>query len=106
MPTRWDETQVGKITDVHQEIQALNCSSDLTAPLNTIGDDLQWLHQYNLYTGAKDIDAMVTIEEKTVNEFQDNVAAKKSNAVYCQLKKALLLQQTDIIGHTIKGSLQ
>lgn len=106
LPSRWDESQADKITDIHEELQALNCSADVTEPLNHIGADLQWLRQYDAYKGAKDIDKMIAIEQKTVSEFQASVAAKKSNTIYCQLKKALLIQQTDIIGHTVKGSLQ
>lgn len=106
MPSHWDETQASKLTDIHQEVQALDCTNNVSSQLNVIGNDLSWFRQYNTYVGTKDIDTMIATEQNTVKEFQTEVASGKSNNVYCQLKKAIILQQTDLIGSTIKGSIQ
>jgi len=102
MPSKWDTNQARVVTNVRMEEQSLDCNKDPTDSLNTISSDLSWLHTYSNY---KDLDHMTSVVQKTVSEFQANVATKKSNAVYCQLKKALIIQQTDIIGHTFEGSL-
>ena len=105
-PSHWNNTQVIKITDIHQDAVSINCSGDIAPPLSKLLNDLDWLHQYDSYVGTTDIDNMVMIERNTVSEFQAEVNANKSNSVYCQLKKTLVLQQTNIISHTIQGSLK
>lgn len=105
IPSKWDVNQARVVVNVHQEAVALDCSKDVSGSLTTIASDLNWLHTYSEYKGTKDLDHMTGVVQKTVSEFQSNVAAGKSNAVYCQLKKALIIQQTDIIGHTFEGSL-
>lgn len=105
MPSKWDVNQARVVTNVRMEVGALDCNKDVSEPLARITNDLNWLHTYSSYKGTKDLDHMTSVVQKTVSEFQSNVAANKSNAVYCQLKKALIIQQTDIIGHTFEGSL-
>src|SRR5665213_3258403 len=105
MPSKWDTNQARVVTNVRMEEQSLDCNKDPTDSLNTISSDLSWLHTYSNYKCTQDLDHMTSVVQKTVSEFQANVATKKSNAVYCQLKKALIIQQTDIIGHTFEGSL-
>jgi hypothetical protein len=105
LPSKWDVNQARVVTNVHMEAAALDCNKDPTDALNTIASDLNWLHTYSGYKGTDDLDHMTSVVQKTVSEFQANVDAKKSNVIYCQLKKALIIQQTDIIGHTFEGSL-
>ena len=105
LPSKWDVNQARVVTNIRMEEQSLDCSKDPTDTLNTIANDLAWIHTYSGYKGTDDLDKMTSVVQKTVSEFQVNVAAKKSNVVYCQLKKALIIQQTDIIGHTFEGSL-
>lgn len=105
IPSKWDINQARAVTDMSYEADQIDCGKDPTDSLNAISRDLAWLHIYNNYKGTSDLDAMTSVVQKTVKEFQTNVVAKKSNVVYCQLKKALIIQQTDIIGHTFEGSL-
>jgi hypothetical protein len=105
IPSKWDVNQARVVTNISFDIGQLDCSKDPTETLTAISNDLIWLHTYNTYKGTSDLDHMTSVVQKTVSEFQANVAAKKSNVVYCQLKKALIIQQTDIIGHTFEGSL-
>lgn len=105
IPSKWDENQARAVTNMSYEAGQLDCNKDPSDSLNAINHDLNWLRIYNNYKGTKDLDKMTSVVQKTVSEFQANVAAKKSNVVYCQLKKALINQQIDIIGHTFEGSL-
>lgn len=105
MPSRWDVNQARVVTNMRIDIGGLDCAKDPTDTLNTISGDLHWLYTYSDYKNTKDLENMTSIVQKTVSEFQVNVATKKSNIVYCQLKKALIIQQIDIIGHTFEGSL-
>lgn len=105
MPSKWDINQARAVTDIRVEAETLNCSGNVSSSLDKIATDLLWLHTYSTYRGTKDINKMTVIVQKTVSEFQVAVAANKSNVVYCQIKKALIIQQADIIGHTFKGSL-
>lgn len=106
IPSKWDGNQARVVTNISFEAGQIDCNKDPSESLTTISNDLTWLHTYNNYKGTKDLDHMTSVVQKTVSEFQANVAAKKSNVVYCQLKKALINQQVDIIGHTFEGSLQ
>lgn len=105
IPSKWDGNQARVVTNISFEAGQIDCNKDPSESLTTISNDLTWLHTYNNYKGTKDLDHMTSVVQKTVSEFQANVAAKKSNVVYCQLKKALINQQVDIIGHTFEGSL-
>ncbi len=105
LPSKWDGNQARVVADMSFEAGQIDCGKDPSESLTTISNDLKWLHIYNTYKGTSDLDKMTGIVQKTVTEFQANVAAKKSNIVYCQLKKALINQQIDIIGHTFEGSL-
>lgn len=105
IPSKWDINQARTITDMSYEAVQIDCGKDPTDSLNAISHDLAWLHIYNTYKGTSDLESMTSVVQKTVKEFQTNVASKKSNVIYCQLKKALIIQQTDIIGHTFQGSL-
>lgn len=105
MPSKWDGNQARVVTNMRMEINGLDCTKDPTDTLNTLSGDLNWLYTYSNYKNTKDLENMTSIVQKTVSEFQVNVATKKSNIVYCQLKKALIIQQIDIIGHTFEESL-
>lgn len=105
IPSKWDINQARVVTNIRTEIEDLDCGKDPTDTLITISKDLNWLHIYSNYKGTQDLDHMTSVVQKTVSEFQTNVVAKKSNVVYCQFKRALIIQQTDIIGHTFEGSL-
>ena len=105
MPSKWDVNQARMVVNIRMEAGEMDCGKDPTESLTAITNDLNWLHTYSNYKGTSDLDKMTSVVQKTVSEFQANVAAKKSNGVYCQLKKALIIQQADIIGHTFQGSL-
>lgn len=105
IPSKWDENQARAVTNMSYEAGQIDCGKDPTESLNAISYDLTWLHIYNNYKGTQDLEKMTSVVQKTVSEFQKNVADKKSNVVYCQIKKALINQQIDIIGHTFEGSL-
>lgn len=106
MPSKWDQNQASVVTTLRIEAGGLDCNKDVVDPLNKIATDLNWLQTYSEYKGTKDLGQMTGVVQKTVSEFQATVVANKSNVVYCQLKRVLIIQQIDIIGHTFQGSLQ
>jgi hypothetical protein len=105
VPSRWDQNQARVITDIRQEAGSFDCKGDVPAQLNTIESRIEWFHLYSDYNKAKDIDSMISKLEVTVKEFQDRVAKGPTSPTYCQLKKVLITEQVDIIGHTVGGSL-
>jgi HAMP domain-containing protein len=106
MPSKWDQNQARAITDIRQEAGDFDCKGDIPAQLNSIEKHIEWFHLYSDYRKAKDIDSMVAKLDATVKEFQDRLAKGPASQTYCQLKKTVITEQVDIIGHTVGGSLQ
>lgn len=106
IPERWDENQAGALTTVRQEAGDFDCKGDVPAQLAEIKKNIEWIKLYSDYRKAVDISKMMVTLDNTVIEFQTRLASGPVSPTYCQLKKTIIVEQADVIGSTIKGSIQ
>lgn len=105
IPSKWDVNQARVLTDIRQEAGNFDCKANIPAQLNTIEHQVEWFHLYADYRKTTDLDKMMTTLDTTVKEFQKRVGQGPVSPTYCQLKQMIIVDQADIIGHTISGSL-
>jgi len=106
IPHRWDESQASAITTFRQDVDALDCTQPLGPQLDGLIKELNWFEIYSSYKGTTDIGNMVKTVQGTVQEFAVRERFGSVSPAYCKIKKAIIEEETDVVGHTVKGSLQ
>lgn len=101
IPSRWDANQAKVTTDLRQATYNFDCKADHKAQLKTIADSVQWFALYSESKGTKDVAQLGKTLQATVKEFQDR--AQPVSAIYCDIKRKLMIQQADIIAKTVQG---
>lgn len=101
IPSGWDSNQAKVVTDLRQDTLNFDCSGDQRAQLNVIAKNIQWFDLYAESKGTKDVAKLTETLRATVKEFQDR--PQPVSNIYCNLKKKLMIQQTDIIAKAVQG---
>ena len=101
IPSRWDVNQAKVVTDLRQQTHNFDCKQDQTAQLKAISANLQWFHLYSDSKDTKDVNKLLDTMRSTVKEFSDR--PQPVSAIYCDLKKKLMIQQADIAAKTVQG---
>jgi uncharacterized protein YceK len=101
IPSRWDVNQAKVVTDLRQQTHNFDCKQDQTAQLKAITTNLQWFHLYSDSKDTKDVNKILDTMRATVKEFQDR--AQPVSAIYCDIKRKLMIQQVDIAAKTVQG---
>jgi hypothetical protein len=104
---RWDETQASAIVTFRQDVDSLNCTQPLGSQLDILIKELNWLQIYSNYKNSTDIITMINSLQSIVREFAVRERfGTPISLTYCMQKKQLIGEEIDIVGHTIKGSIQ
>ena len=103
IPSRWDVNQAKVVTDLRQQTHNFDCKQDQTTQLKAISANLQWFHLYSDSKDTKDVNKLLDTMRSTVKEFSDR--PQPVSAIYCDLKKKLMIQQADIAAKTVQGRL-
>ena len=101
IPSRWDVNQAKVITDLRQQTHNFDCKLDQVAQLKSISSNLQWFHLYSDSKDTKDVNKILDTMRATVKEFQER--PQPVSAIYCDIKKKLMIQQVDIAAKTVQG---
>jgi hypothetical protein len=101
IPSRWDVNQAKVTTDLRQATHNFDCKGDQRAQLKVIADQVQWFALYSESKGTKDVAQLGKTLQDTVKEFQDR--PQPVSAIYCDIKRKLMIQQADIIAKTVQG---
>lgn len=103
MPSKWDPNQAKVVTDLRQSASNFDCKGNITEQLMIINYQLQWFEMYSESKGTKDVAHMGDAIRTTTKEFQERVVKGPVSPIYCDLKKKLLVQQTDIMARAVQG---
>ena len=103
IPSRWDVNQAKLTTDMRQTAINFDCKGDQRAQLDTLAKQVQWFELYSESKGTKDVAQLGQTIVKTTKEFQERLDKGPVSPLYCDLKKKLFIQQTDIMARAVQG---
>jgi hypothetical protein len=103
IPSRWDVNQAKMITDIQQQAVRFDCKADLKPQVDQLVKDVEWFDIYANTKPTRDIAKLTGIMTTTVKELQDRVNKGPVSPLYCDLKKKIIQQQTDIIAESVQG---
>ena len=103
IPSKWDANQAKVVTDLRQSAVTFDCKGDQRAQLATITKQLQWFELYSQSKGTKDVAKLGSTIQTTVKEFDERLDKGPVSPIYCDLKKKLFVQQTDIMARAVQG---
>jgi hypothetical protein len=103
IPSRWDANQAKVVTDLRQSAANFDCKADQRVQLDTITKQIQWFELYSQSKGTKDVAKLGDTIKTTVKEFDERLDKGPVSPIYCDLKKKLFVQQTDIMARAVQG---
>jgi hypothetical protein len=106
LPSAWDSNQSAVITDIQQQSKRLNCKwkiSDVNDHLVRLDEKVEWLIIYSETKQTTDIFNMAQVYNATLQDFYKRVETKSMSNSYCENKKAILIEQSNIIAKTLQG---
>jgi hypothetical protein len=106
LPSAWDSNQSAVITDIQQQSKRLNCKwkiSDVNDHLVRLDEKVEWLIIYSETKQTTDIFNMAQVYNATLQDFYKRVETKSMSNSYCENKKEILIEQSNIIAKTLQG---
>jgi PBP1b-binding outer membrane lipoprotein LpoB len=103
IPSRWDVNQSKMITDIQLEVRHFDCKADLKPQVDQLARDVEWFDIYANTKSTRDIAKLTGTITDTVKELQERVNKGPVSPLYCDLKKEIIQQQTDIIAKSVQG---
>ena len=103
IPSRWDVNQAKVITDIQFQARHIDCKADLAPQVTKLAEDIEWFDIYAKTKPTRDIAKLTSTITDTVKELQDRVKAGSVSPLYCDLKKKILQQQSDILAGSVQG---
>jgi hypothetical protein len=103
IPSRWDANQSRMITDIQLEVRHFDCKADLKPQVDQLARDVERFDIYATTKPTRDIAKLTGIVTDTVRELQDRVDKGPVSPLYCDLKKKIIQQQTDILAGSVQG---
>lgn len=103
IPSRWDVNQAKVVTDLQQDARRFNCDGNKLEQISKIQKDLEWFELYAKTKPTRDIAKLTGPMHDTVSEFKQRAEKGPVSAIYCDLKKKIIIQQADIIAGAVQG---
>ena len=107
IPSFWDDNQSHRIINVRLDIERVDCKTAQLPQVVKIRDDLAWFKLYSESKGGRqgDVVALTTPMTATVEDWYKRVSTEghKDNAIYCDLKKRVLQEQSARAAKAILG---
>ena len=102
-PSRWDANQAKVVTDIQQGAKRFDCKGDQLAQLTALDRDVEWFDIYAKTKPTRDVAKLTKTMVDTVNEFKDRASKGPVSPLYCELKKKIIIQQSEIIAGAVQG---
>ena len=102
-PSRWDVNQAKVVTDIQQGAKRFDCKGDQLAQLTALDRDIEWFDIYAKTKPTRDVAKLTKTMADTVNEFKDRAGKGPVSPLYCELKKKIIIQQSEIIAGAVPG---
>ena len=107
IPSFWDDNQSARIITVRLDIERLDCKVQQKPQVERIRDDLAWFRLYSDSKGGRqaDVIALTKPMSETVEDWYKRVSLEghKDNAIYCDLKKRVLTEQSTRAAKAVLG---
>ena len=107
IPSFWDDNQSSRIVSVRLDIERLDCKAAQLPQVVKIRDDLEWFRLYSESKGGRqaDVIALTKPMSETVEDWYKRVSLEghKDNAIYCDLKKRVLTEQSARAAKAVLG---
>jgi len=106
LPSAWDPNQSAAITDIQQQSKRINCKwkiNEVKDHLEYLDEKTEWLIIYSETKQTTDIFNMTQVYNATLQDFYKRVETKSMSNSYCENKKAILIEQSNIIAKTLQG---
>jgi len=106
MPSAWDPNQSAAITDIQQQSKRIDCKwkiNEVKDHLEYLDEKTEWLIIYSETKQTTDIFNMAQVYNTTLQDFYKRVETKSMSNSYCENKKAILIEQSNIIAKTLQG---
>ena len=106
LPSAWDSNQSAAITDIQQQSKRINCKwkiNEVKDHLEYLDEKTEWLIIYSEKKQTTDIFNMTQVYNATLQDFYKRVETKSMSNSYCENKKAILIEQSNIIAKTLQG---
>lgn len=106
LPSAWDPNQSAAITDIQQQSKRINCKwkiDEVKNHLEYLDEKTEWLIIYSETKQTTDIFNMAQVYNATLQDFYKRVETKSMSNSYCENKKAILIEQSNIIAKTLQG---
>ena len=106
LPSAWDPNQSAVITDIQQQSKRIDCKwkiSEIDDHLGYLDEKVEWLIIYSETKQTTDIFNMAQVYNTTLQDFYKRVETKSMSNSYCENKKAILIEQSNIIAKTLQG---
>jgi hypothetical protein len=106
LPSAWDSNQSAVITDIQQQSKRIDCKwkiNEVKDHLEYLDEKTEWLIIYSETKQTTDIFNMAQVYNTTLQDFYKRVETKSMSNSYCENKKAILIEQSNIIAKTLQG---
>jgi len=103
IPSRWDVNQAKSITDIQQQAKRFDCKGDQLAQITALDSNVEWFVIYSQTKPTRDITKLTDTIQKTVSEFKERASKGAVSPMYCELKRKIIIQQTDILASSVQG---
>ena len=103
IPVRWDANQSQAITTIQQTTRNFDCSGDIAQQSNGLLKQIEWFTIYAESKPTRDVIAPMVKMNDSVKELADRTSKGQVSPKYCEIKKKILVQQADMIAHTVQG---
>ncbi len=103
IPSRWDVNQAKSITDIQQQAIRFDCKGDQVSQINALDQSIEWFVIYSKTKPTKDITKLTDTLQKTVAEYKERANKGPVSPLYCDLKRKIIIQQTEILAGSVQG---
>lgn len=105
IPVKWDSNQSASITTIQQTTRNFDCKADIAQQAKVLQQQVEWLKLYSESKPTRDVIETVGLMNDSVKELADRSSKGSVSAMYCEMKKKIVIKQADIVAHTIHGRL-
>ena len=103
IPSRWDANQSRAVTDIQQHSRNFDCKGDVALQSKVLAAQVEWLDIYSSTKDTRDVAKITGLMNSTVKELAERSSKGPVSPMYCDIKKKILIQQADTIGHMVQG---
>ena len=103
IPVKWDANQSQAITSIQQTTRNFDCKGDIAQQSKALAHQIQWFTIYSESKPTRDVIGPIGLMNDTVTELVERSSKGPVSPLYCDIKKKLIIQQADMISHTVQG---